>query len=173
MTYYNTGPSPAPAGFTWLPPNLARKIRSGSVVMSVYLLVAGIALAAGSVYLATAEASPHDAGRTVLLGLGALPALLLVGVAAGLLRVRGCVRQGYLDLARARQVSNVLVFWWIAGLVVAVVVAVLILVSNSSSTTPSTSALPTISVLLPLIAAAFCTMGYFIGRGQLHPKLPR
>jgi hypothetical protein len=109
----------------------------------------------------------------VLLSIGALPALLLIGVAVGLLRVRGCVRQGYLDLVRARQVSNVLVFWWIAGLVAALVVAVLIVVSNSNSATASTSALPTISVLLPLIDAALCTMGYFIGRGQLHPKPPR
>lgn len=141
--------------------------------MGIYLLVAGITLAAVSVYLATVEASPHDASRTVLLSTGALPALLLIGVAVSVLRVRGCVRQGYLDHARAGQASALLLFWWLAGMIVALVAIVLIVVSNSSSTAPSTSALPTISALLPFIDAALCTMGYFIGRGQLHPKQPR
>jgi hypothetical protein len=172
MTQYSS-PAPVPVGFTWLPPDLASKIRRGSVVMGVYLLAVGIIFAAGSVFLAIAQESPHHASRTVLLSMGALPALLIIGVATGLLQVRGCVRQGYLDLARGRQVNAVLVFWWVVGMAAALVVTVLILVSNSGSTGPVTSALPTISVLLPVVDAALCNMGYFIGRSYLRPKLPR
>lgn len=155
------------AGSLDLPPESAQRIRRGSVAMGINLIVAAVILGGGSIVEATVGISSATPGRSWLVYLGVLPALLMVVLALAVLGVRRCLDGDRLDLAAVAAIRSVLRLRWIAAVVTAlVVIVVLLLFDFLSGGSAAGSAI--LGALPPFLCAVVANTSYGAAKSWLN-----
>lgn len=153
-----------------LPPSVAQRIRRGSVAMATNLIVAAVILGGGSVVEATINSGGTAPNRSWVIYFGVLPALLMIGLALRLLRVRRCLDGDRLVGAQVEGQRPGLRLWWILVVVSALVVIVLIMVLDFLAHTP-TSGSAIIGALPPFLTAVVANTSYGTAKSWLNPKV--
>src|SRR5437588_11216831 len=133
-----------------LPPSLAQRTRRGSVAMATNLIVAAVILGGGSIVEAVINSGGTGPNRSWVIYFGVLPALLMLGLALQMLRVRRCLDGDRLLGAEVEAIRPGLRLWWILAVVSALVVIVLIMVLDFLAHT-STSGSAIIGALPPFL----------------------
>jgi drug/metabolite transporter (DMT)-like permease len=163
--------SSAGSGSLDLPPSSARRIRRGSVAMSINLIVAAVILGGGSIVEAIIGLNNYTGpNRSWAIYFGVLPALLMVGLALQMLRVRKCLDGDSLKLADVEALRPTLRLWWMLVVGSALLVIVLILVLDFLAHT-ATSGSAIIGALPPFLAAVVANTSYGASKSWLNTKL--
>jgi hypothetical protein len=153
-----------------LPPSTAQRVRRGSVAMATNLIVAAVILGGGSIVEAVVNSGGTGPNRSWVIYFGVLPALLMIGLALRMLRVRRCLDGDRLVAAEVEAIRPELRLWWILSVVSALVVIVLIMVLDFLAHTP-TSGSAIIGALPPFLCAVVANTSYATAKGWLNPKL--
>ncbi len=159
-----------PAGSLDLPPSFARRIRRGSVAMATNLIVAAVILGGGSIVEASINLGGPGLNRSWVIYFGVLPALLMIGLALRMLRVRRCLDGERLNLAEVEAIRPGLRLWWIMVVTAALVVIVLILVLDFLAHT-NTSGSAIIGALPPFLTAVVANTSYGTSKSWLNTKV--
>jgi hypothetical protein len=159
----------SPAGSLDLPPDSAQRIRRGSVAMSINLIVAAVILGGGSIVEATVGVTGPAPGRSWLVYLGVVPALLMVVLALAILAVRQCLNGDSLDLAAVERTRADLRWRWIATVVGALVVIVILLLFDFLSG-GSAAGSAILGALPPFLCAVVANTSYGTAKSWLNSK---
>ncbi|HEV3360382.1 MAG TPA: hypothetical protein VG247_26490 [Pseudonocardiaceae bacterium] len=159
-----------PAGSLDLPPSFAQRIRRGSVAMGTNLIVAAVILGGGSIVEATFSSGGTGPNRAWVIYFGLLPALLMIGLARQMLRVRRCLEGDSLNLAAVEALRPTLRLWWIMVVVAALVAIVLIMVLDFLAHT-NTSGSAILGALFPFLAAVVANTSYGTSKSWLNTKV--
>jgi drug/metabolite transporter (DMT)-like permease len=161
--------SSAGSGSLDLPPSSARRIRRGSVAMSINLIVAAVILGGGSIVEAIIGLNNYTGpNRSWAIYFGVLPALLMVVLALRMLRIRDCLDGDRLDLDALGRLRPSLRLWWIAVVGSALLVIVVILLVDFMAHT-SSSGYAIFGALPPFLAAVVTNTSYGASKGWLNP----